>query len=83
MTFTVPVALREPQNHSSDCYFCLTNIKRIIPKSKITVQYPDFPSAMQSVPHREELTLPAPPENLTFSDYHSDPDEGHGQRFDI
>jgi hypothetical protein len=29
------------------------------------------------------LTLPAPPENLTFSDYHSDPDEDHGQRFDI
>jgi hypothetical protein len=83
MPFAFSVVLREPKNHSSDCNFSLTNIKRIISKSKNTVKYPDFPSAMRPVPHREELTLPAPPENLTFSDYHSDPDEDHGQRFDI
>jgi hypothetical protein len=34
---------------------------------------------MRPVPHNEELPLPMPSENLTFSDDNSDPDEDHGQ----
>jgi hypothetical protein len=36
------------------------------------VKSPDFPSAMRPVP--------MPPENLTFSDDNSDPDEDRGQQ---
>jgi len=44
-------------------------------KSKQT----DLPSAMTPVPRSEELPVPKPPENLTFSDDNSDSD-GHGQQ---
>jgi len=52
---------REPKDHSSDCYFCFKNIGGITSKSKHTVKYmmsvkyPDFPSALKTVPHSEEL----------------------------
>jgi hypothetical protein len=44
------------------------------------VKYPDFPSAIRPVPHSEELFVPKPPENLTFSDDSSDSNEVHGQQ---
>jgi len=34
---------------------------------------------MRPVPHREELPVPNPPENLTYSNYNSDYDEDHVQ----
>jgi hypothetical protein len=53
----------------------LFNITQIISKSKYTVKSPDFPSAMRPVTHNEELSVPMPPENLTFSDDNYDPDK--------
>ena len=44
--------LEGTKSHSSDCYFCLTNITRIVSKSKPTVKYPDLPPAMRPVPHK-------------------------------
>jgi hypothetical protein len=44
------------------------------------VKYPDFPSAMRPAQHSEELPVPKPPENLTFSDDISDSDKVHGQQ---
>ena len=44
-----------------------------------TVKYPCFPSAMRPVPHKEELPVLKPSENLTLSDDNSDSD-GHGQQ---
>jgi hypothetical protein len=43
--FAVPMLWREPKDHSSDCYFCLTNITRITSKYKHTVKCPNVPSA--------------------------------------
>jgi hypothetical protein len=77
MPFAVPMVWREPKDHSSDCYFCLTNIRDITSKSRHTVKYPDLPSAVGPVPHSEEYPVPKPPENMTFSDDISDSDEGH------
>jgi hypothetical protein len=54
-------------------------ITQIISQSKHTVKFPDFPSARRPVPHNEELPVPMPPANLTFSDDNSDPDEDQGQ----
>jgi hypothetical protein len=80
MPFAVPLVWREPKDHSSECYFCLSDITRITSKSKHTVKYPDLPSTMRHVPHSKELPVPKPPENLTFSDESSDSEEDHKQQ---
>jgi hypothetical protein len=43
------------------------------------VEYPDFPAAARSVAHIEELSVPEPPENVTFSDDNFNCVEDHGQ----
>ncbi|UYV78677.1 hypothetical protein LAZ67_16002346 [Cordylochernes scorpioides] len=72
MPFAVPMIWRVPKDHSSDCYFCLTKTTGITSKSRQTVEYPDLPSAMRSVPHIDILPVPQPPENVIFSDDDSD-----------
>jgi hypothetical protein len=72
MPFAVPMVWTEPKDHSSDCCFCLTNIKAMISKSKHTIKYPDLPSAMRPVSHSEDFPVPQHPENVTFSDDDSD-----------
>ncbi|UYV66321.1 hypothetical protein LAZ67_4001324 [Cordylochernes scorpioides] len=72
MPFAVPMIRREPKDHSSDCYFCLTKTTGITSKSRHTVEYPDLPSAMRPVPHSDILPVPQPPENVIFSDDDSD-----------
>jgi len=76
--FAIPMVWREPTDHVSYCYFCLTSITGVTAKSKHTVQYPNLPSAMRSVPHSAELPVPKPPTNMMLSD--SEPsDEDVGQ----
>ncbi|UYV67912.1 hypothetical protein LAZ67_5002474 [Cordylochernes scorpioides] len=72
MPFAVQMIWREPKDHSSDCYFCLTKTTGITSKSRHTVEYPDLPSAMRPVPHSDILPVPQPPENVIFSDDDSD-----------
>jgi len=43
MNFVIPMVWREPQDHSSDCYFCITQIKGTNSKSKHTVKYQNLP----------------------------------------
>ncbi|UYV84064.1 hypothetical protein LAZ67_X001034 [Cordylochernes scorpioides] len=72
MPFAVPMIWREPKDHSSDCYFCLTKTTSVTSKSRHTVEYPDLLSAMRPVPHSDILPVPQPPENVIFSDDDSD-----------
>jgi hypothetical protein len=44
------------------------------------VKYQYLLSTIRSVLHSEELTVPKPPENLTFRDVNSNSDEDHGQQ---
>jgi hypothetical protein len=44
----------------------------MLSKSKHTIKYPDLPSAMRPVSHREDLPVPQHPENVTFTDDDSD-----------
>jgi hypothetical protein len=45
----LPMVWRESEYHSSDCYFCLTNITEITSNSKHTVKYQDLISVLRSV----------------------------------
>ena len=61
MPFAVPMVWREQKDHSSDCYFCLTNTKGYSVKTRFKIKYPDVPSAHRPVPHSSELPVPKPP----------------------
>ena len=61
MPFGVPMIWREQADHSTDCYFCLTNIKGFSQKNKTKINYPDCRSAMKLVPHSTEIPIPSPP----------------------
>ena len=65
--FAIPMVWREPTDHVSDSYFCLTSVTGVTAKSKHTVQYSNLPSAMRPVPHSAELPVPKPPTNMTLS----------------
>jgi hypothetical protein len=77
---------REPKDHSSDCYFCLTNITGSTYKSKHAVKYPHVPPAMRPVPHNEALHIPKPLANVTVDDEDCATDEADleqvGETFD-
>ena len=60
MPFAVPMVWREPKDHVTDCYFCLTNISGFSGKNKHKIKYPDVPSAIRPVPHSDELPIPTP-----------------------
>jgi hypothetical protein len=63
--------LREPKEHVSDCYFCLTSITGVTAKSKHTVQHPNIPAAMRPVPRCAELPVPKLPTDMRLSDSES------------
>jgi len=64
MPFGVPMIWREPTNHVSDCYFCMTKVKGFSKKNKQKIEYPNLPSAMRPVPHGDGLEVPVPPRTL-------------------
>ena len=72
MAFAVPMVWREPQNHTTDCYFCTTNITGFNKKNKHNIVYPDCDSALKPVPHDVENPVPVPPSDI---DIQTDDDE--------
>lgn len=69
MPFAVPMVWREPSNHSSDCYFCLTPsvASGMNRKKKQKIDYPNIPSAIRPVPHGEHLPVPEPPKDFVLN----------------
>jgi len=67
LSFGVPMVWREGKDHTTDCYFCMTNLNGINRKNKQHVKYPDVPSAIKPVPHGTEIPIPTPPDNLDSS----------------
>lgn len=55
MNFDIPILWGEPRGHSTDCYYCVTNISGINSKSKHMVSYPNLPSPMKPVPAEEVI----------------------------
>jgi galactose-1-phosphate uridylyltransferase len=75
MTFAVLMVWTETKDHSSDCYFCSTDITRISYRSKNMVIYPNLPPSMRLVPHNDKLPVSKPPNNVTTDEDNSDADE--------
>jgi len=69
MPFAIPVVWREPSNHSSDCYFCLTSpvASGMNKKKKQRIDYPNIPSAIRPVPHGEDLPVLEPPKGYNLN----------------
>ncbi|XP_076043685.1 uncharacterized protein LOC143026795 [Oratosquilla oratoria] len=69
---------REPKDHSTDCYFCLTDIKGRNRKGKKSIVYPDLQSAIRPVLHSNDIPVPQPPSELP-SDDRSNSDDSESQ----
>ena len=61
MPFAVPMVWREQSDHVTDCYFCMTNIKRLFRKNKSKISYPVCRSVIKPVPDDPDLPVPQPP----------------------
>jgi hypothetical protein len=68
MNFAILMVWRDPEYHSSDFYFCDTQIKGMSSKSKHTVKYPNLQFAVRPVPHSEDWAIPHPATHLTVED---------------
>ncbi|BET01804.1 Hypothetical protein NTJ_14621 [Nesidiocoris tenuis] len=64
MPFAIPMVWREPQNHVTDCYFCMTNVAGMSSKTKKLLVYPNLQSAIRPVPHDQTFPIPDPPANF-------------------
>ena len=50
---------REQKDHTTDCYFCLTQIQGYSQKTKKNIAYPNLPSAIRPILHSSK-----PPSDL-------------------
>lgn len=67
MPFGVPVIWREPTNHFSDCYFCMTIIKGFSFKTRKSVAYPNIESVSKPMPHDPvKCPVPIPPDTYSL-----------------
>lgn len=64
MPFGIPMVWREPKNHHHDCYFCMIKPLGRNAKSMKHIKYPNIPSAMQPVPHSDDVPVPICSENV-------------------
>ena len=74
MPFAISMAWRERQDHITDCYFCMINLKGINRNNKLHVKYPMFFSAIKPIPHGRDLPVLEPEGNIEYSSHseHSD-----------
>lgn len=76
MRFAVPMIWREPTDHVSNCYFCMVPPieKGLNKKKKLSVHYPNIPSAIRPVPHGEELPIPKAPKSFVIESSEEEPE---------
>jgi len=58
MPFGIPMVWREPKNHIDDCYFCMVNVSGYNKTNKSKLICPNILSAIRTIPHGPELTVP-------------------------
>lgn len=66
MPFSRPVIFREYKSQTSECYFCLTELKGFSYKTKDKIAYPNVESASKPTSHMEDISssVPAMEENI-------------------
>jgi hypothetical protein len=76
MPFAISMVWWEPNNHATDCNFCMVPpvSEDITKKNKWTIVYPNIPSALRPVPHGEGISVPEPPKEFTIDS--DDEDKG-------
>ena len=70
--FGIPMIWRVPQNHHDDCYFCAINLNGVNLKKKGTLTYPNLRSALQPIPHSDDIPIPV---FTSFADTDSEENE--------
>lgn len=73
---------RDPIDHETNCYICLTNILRYNRKNFDKIKYANVTSVTKPVPHSDNLPIPTPPET-DGNVYMDTDDEIEDQQFDI
>lgn len=68
MPFAVPMVWREPRDHVTDCYFCITEVAGFTSKNKKHISYPNLPSAIRPVLHSDDIEVPVPPQCGTIDE---------------
>ena len=58
ISFSIPMVWREPRDHITDCYFCLTCVSGFSTKSRHLIQYPNLDSAIRPVLYADDDTRP-------------------------
>ena len=68
MPFFVPMVWREPTDHNSNCYVCITPPvdKDLLRQKKHNIQHSNIPSAIRPVTHGKTLPVPEEPLEFTF-----------------
>ena len=69
MPFAVPMVWKEPSDHVTDCYFCLTpklSQSGLNKKKDKLIEYPNLPSAIRPVPHDESMPVPKAPDEYNL-----------------
>ena len=69
MPFVVPMVWREPFDHVTDCYFCLTpklSLSGLNKKKAELIEYSNLPSAIRPVPHDESMPVPKAPDEYNL-----------------
>ncbi|KMQ86291.1 hypothetical protein RF55_14749 [Lasius niger] len=67
MPFGVPMIWREPSNHATDCYFCLTDTRQFSTKTKHGIKYSNVSSVIRPEGHTPQLPVPKPPSECLAS----------------
>lgn len=76
MPFAIPMIWREPRDHLTDCYFCITKVKGFSLKNRCAIKYPNLQSAIRPVLHSANLPVPISPTEIV--DYEEDEDDNSG-----
>ncbi len=74
MPFAIPMVWHKPKDHSTDCYFYLTNAKGYSVKTRSKIEYPNVPSVLRLMSHGLEMPVPNPPISSTCESESSEED---------